>query len=338
MPTLLRYAALSCLLLASSVLADTVEMKNGDRISGTIVLLDGGRLLIKTPYAGTLSLDVKQIVTLDSEREFTVKLEPSNEKRLVHLQPGQPGAVQLAQPGARTQAVAIQDIYRLTPQQQQKLVSDLLWSGSLHLAADYKRKESDSDKYDLSLASQLRHGRWRHGFDARYEHETKDDNKKTDRFNGGYGLDYFLTQRWFWKGKGKYTHDRLEDVRRQVTLGSGPGFQFWDNTLGALSASTLLTHNRYSFANDEREHFNSLTTNWDYRRYFLAKTLELYYQGEVGLPFTPVIDYMLDTEVGIRYKINSWASFSVRTEWEKIKSRQGDLNDRRYLLGVGVSW
>lgn len=338
MRTLLCYAALSCLLLASSVLADTVEMKNGDRISGTIVLLDGGRLLVKTTYAGTLSLDVQQVASLGSTQEFKIKLEASDESQLARLQSEQPGNVQLAQAGASTQTVAISNIYRLVPYQQQKLASDLLWSGSLQLAADFKRKENDSDKYDLSLASQLRHSRWRHGFEARYEHETKDDNKKTDRFTSSYGLDYFLTQRWFWKGKGKYTHDRLEDVRRQVTLGSGPGFQFWDNTLGSLSASTLLTHNRYSFANDEREHFNSLTTNWDYRRYFLAKTLELYYQGEIGLPFTPVIDYMLDNEVGIRYKINSWASFSVRTEWEKIKSRQGDLNDRRYLLGVGVSW
>lgn len=338
MRTLFRYAALSYLLLASSVFADTVEMKNGDRISGTIVLLDGGRLLIKTAYAGTLSLDVKQIAVLDSEQEFSVKLERSATSHITRLHAAQPGSVQLAHAGAAGRAIAIRDIHQLVPHQPQKLASDLLWSGSLHLAADYKRNENNSDKYDLKLANQLRHGRWRHGFDAQYEHETKNDSKKTDRFTGGYGLDYFLTQRWFWKGKGKYTHDRLEDVRTQTTLGSGPGFQFWDNPLGSLSASTLLTHNRYSFANDEREHFNSLASSWDYRRYFLAKTLELYYQGEIGLPFTPVIDYVLDNEAGLRYKLNSWASFNLRTEWEKVKSRQGDLNDRRYLMGVGVSW
>ena len=337
MRTLILYAALSCLALASSVLADTIEMKNGDRISGTIVLLDGGRLLLKTAYAGTLSLDVKQVASLDSSQEFIIKQRHADDGHRVRLQPGAAGSVQLTSTDS-SREVALRSIHQLIPHEPQKLASDLLWSGSLHLAADYKRKENDSDKYDLSLASQLRHGRWRHGFDAQYEHETKDDSKKTDRFTGSYGLDYFLTQRWFWKGKSKYTHDRLEDVRRQTTLGSGPGFQFWDNALGSLSISTLLTHNRYSFANGEREHFNAFSTNWDYRRYFLAKTLELYYRGEVGLPFTPAIDYVLDNEAGLRYKINSWASFSVRTEWEKIKSQQGDLNDRRYLMGIGVSW
>ncbi len=337
MRTLFLYAALSCCGLASSVWADTVTLNNGDRISGTIVLLDGGRLLVKTAYAGTLSLDIKQIASLDSDQQFLVRQQRSDDGRLARLHGSEAGSVSLVYEGGE-QASPIASIHQLTPHEPKKLVSDLLWSGSLHLAADFNRNENDSDKYDLKLASQLRHGRWRHGFDAQYEHETKDESRKTDRYTGSYGLDYFLTERWFWKGKGKYTHDRLEDVRTQSTLGTGPGFQFWDNALGAFSASTLLTHNRYRFANDEREHFNSLVASWDYRRYFLAKTLELYYQGEVGLPFTPAVSYTLDNEAGLRYKINSWASFSLRSEWEKVKSQQGDLNDRRYLMGVGVTW
>lgn len=337
MRTLFLYAALSSCSLASSVLADTISLTNGDRISGTIVLLDGGRLLVKTEYAGTISLDIRQVAGLDSQQQFLVKRQRNEPGQLVRLQAGGAGNIRLTDAtGSRTQALA--GLHQLIPHQPQKLASDLLWSGSLHLAADFKRKENASDKYDLKLDSRLRHGRWRHGLDAQYEHETRDDSKKTDRFTGGYGLDYFMTRRWFWKNKGKYTYDRVEDVRRQTTLGSGPGFQFWDNALGTFSVSTLLTHNHYSFANDERVHFNSLATSWDYQRYYLAKTLELYYLGEIGLPFTPDIDFILDNEAGLRYKINSWASFSLRTEWEKIKSRQGTLNDRRYLMGIGVRW
>ena len=337
MRTLLIYLALSCLPLTSSAWADIIHLKNGDRISGTIVLLDSGQLLLKTPYAGTISLDIKQISTLESEQQFIIKQQRADDGLLAQLHSSEAGKLRLVQEDEERQ-IQVQDIHQLIPYQTQKLTNDLLWTGSLHLAADYKRKESDSDKYDLSLKTQLRHGRWRHGFDADYEHETKDESKKTDRFTGAYELDYFMTQRWFWKGKAKYTHDRMEDVRRQTALGSGPGFQFWDNALGSLSASTLLSQNRYSFSNGEREHFSSLDANWSYRRYFLAKTLELYYQGEVGLPFTPEISYMLEHEAGLRYKLNSWASFTLKTEWEKIRSQQGDMNDRRYLMGVGVSW
>lgn len=331
------HAALSCFLLASSAWADTIHLNNGDRISGSIVLLDGGRLLVKTAYAGTINLDLKQVASMESDQQFIAKRQRADDGQLVRLQGSQSGRIHLVENGQDTE-LKIRNIHQLLPYEEKRLTSDLVWSGALHLAADYKRKEANSDKYDLSFDGQLRHGRWRHGFEAGYEHETKDDSKKTDRLTSSYGLDYFMTQRWFWKSKGKYTHDKLEDVRRQITLGSGPGFQFWDNALGSLSSSTLLAHNRYSFANGERVNFNSAAANWDYRRYFLAKTLELYYQGEAGLPFTPAIQYTLDQEAGLRYKINSWASFTLKSEWEKIKSREGDLNDRRYLMGIGISW
>lgn len=322
--------------MASSSLADTVQLKNGDRISGTIVLLDSGRLLLKTAYAGTLSLDVKQVTSVDTDQQLLARQHPGDDSQPVRLYSDENGQ-QLILAGSE-HSTRLQDLHQLIPVQEKQLLSGLQWKGSLHLSADYKRKENDSDKYELDLDNQLRHGRWRHGVEADYEHETKNDSKKTDRFTGTYGLDYFLTQSWFWKGKAKYTSDKMEDLRRQTTLGTGPGYQFWDTPLGSLSASTLLNHNSYSFANGEREHFNSVTGSWDYRRYFMAKNLEFYYKGEAGLPFTPVVDYVLDHETGLRYKLNSWASLSLRAEWEQVGSDQGSLNDRRYLMGVGVSW
>ncbi len=336
MRSLLFYTALSSLLMASSTLADTVQLKNGDRISGTIVLLDSGRLLLKTGYAGTLSLDVKQVATIDTDQPLLGREHRSGDSQPVQLHSDENGQRLMLAGSERN--IPLQDLHQLMPAQENKLLSDLHWKGALHLSADFKRKENDSDKYELNLDNQLRHGRWRHGIEAGYEHETKDDSKKTDRLTSAYGLDYFLTQSWFWKGKARYTSDRMEDLRRQTTLGTGPGYQFWDNPLGSLSASALLNHNSYSFANGQREHFNSITGSWDYRRYLLANSLELYYKGEAGLPFTPAVDYVLDHQAGLRYKLNSWASLSLRAEWEQVGSDQGNLNDRRYLMGLGVSW
>jgi len=48
---------LAASLCASPVLADTVWMKNGDRLSGKIKVFDGGKLLLETPYGGSIALD-----------------------------------------------------------------------------------------------------------------------------------------------------------------------------------------------------------------------------------------------------------------------------------------
>ena len=78
--------------------------------------------------------------------------------------------------------------------------------------------------------------------------------------------------------------------------------------------------------------------SWNYNRYLAGKAFELYSKGEFGSPFIGDIDYILDGEAGLRYKLNSWAALTLKAELEKVSSQYGDLNDRRYMLGVGVGW
>ncbi|WP_134596189.1 DUF481 domain-containing protein, partial [Pseudomonas aeruginosa] len=118
----------------------------------------------------------------------------------------------------------------------------------------------------------------------------------------------------------------------------GPGYQFWDNELGAFSIATLVNRNDYEFADGEKEHFYSSSFKWDYNRYLLAKQFELFTNGEVSKPLQSGLDYELQTEAGIRYKLTSWASLSMKAEWDKFSGNDGNVNQRRYTFGLGVGW
>ena len=66
---LLRTLLCSLILgLAAPVSADTVWLNNGDRLSGEIILLDGGKLALKTKYAGQVLIAWKDIDTLRSDK------------------------------------------------------------------------------------------------------------------------------------------------------------------------------------------------------------------------------------------------------------------------------
>ena len=56
--------------VTTPLLADTVWLKNGGKLTGSIELFDSGstKLLLKTDYAGTITLDAGKIATLESER------------------------------------------------------------------------------------------------------------------------------------------------------------------------------------------------------------------------------------------------------------------------------
>jgi hypothetical protein len=330
--------SLLCLALsvaATSALADTVWLKNGDRLTGQIKFYDGGKLLLATDYGGAIALDWNKIATLESDQELLIKENAITGERTKSLQSAEPGKVTLANGGApkTVELASIQQILKPKP-----LVEDLVWKGNVDASLDYKRAERDTDDYDISLKTQARHGLWRHNAQADYNREYQDDVVTTDNWSAEYALDRFLTEKWFWQGRLEYKRDRIEEVRRQRTLGTGPGYQFWDNELGAFSVAGLINRSDYEFDTGERENFYAVSMKWDYNRYLIGKSVELFSDGEVGKPLNNVADYTLDAAVGLRYKLTDWASLNMKAEKDLVSGSEGELDETRYSLGFGVGW
>jgi hypothetical protein len=219
------------------------------------------------------------------------------------------------------------------------VVEDLVWKGNVDMALDYRRAEKDTDDYDVGFKTSARHGRWRHTAEGEYNREFQDDVVTTDNWRAEYSLDRFLTEKWFWQGRLNYKRDKVEELSRQRTIGTGPGYQFWDNELGAFSLGSLLNNTDYEYSNGRKENFYSLAMKWDYNRYLVGKKVEFFTNGEVGKPLSGVADYALDAEVGLRYKVTDWASLNLKAERDIISgSDEADLSKTRYTAGFGVAW
>lgn len=327
-----------CLAVASistPLLADTVWLKNGDRLTGTVKLFDGGKLLIETPYGGSVPVDWKQVQTLQTDQKMLVKTSATSGEVSNSIQKAEDGKVVLDTGGApkTVDLASISQIIKPKP-----LVTDLVWKGNLDAALDFTRAATDTDNYDLALKTTARNGDWRHNAQASYNREVDDSIVSTNNWNAQYSLDKFLDEHWYWQGRVNYTRDSIEDLRRQRTVGTGPGYQFWDNELGAFSLGTLLNRGDYEYAGGQKDHFYSASLKWDYNRFLVGKTFEFFTNGEVGRPLNGVADYNLDAALGLRYKVTDWASFNLKYEKSQVSGAEGDLNETRYTAGVGVSW
>ena len=60
---------------AGSVMADQVTLKNGDRLTGTIVKSDGKTLLIKTEFAGEVSVPGDAMSAMVSSQPLPLALK-----------------------------------------------------------------------------------------------------------------------------------------------------------------------------------------------------------------------------------------------------------------------
>ena len=240
--------SLLCLAVFSAstpLLADTVWLKNGDKLSGKITLFDGGKLLVQTQYAGAVTIDWKQVKTLESDQELLVKQDAYNGEKAKSLSAAEDGKVTLANGEApkTVELASIQQILKPKP-----VVEDLVWKGNVDLALDYQRAEKDTDDYDVGFKTTARHGRWRHIAEGEYNREVQDDVTTTDNWRAEYSLDRFLTDQWFWQGRLNYKRDHIEELARQRVVGTGPGYQFWDDELGAFSLGSLLNRTDYELS------------------------------------------------------------------------------------------
>ena len=330
---------LLCLAVCSAstpLLADTVWMKNGDKLTGTITVFDGGKLLIQTKYAGAVTIDWKEVKTLDSDQHLLVKQDAYTGEMSKSLTAADDGKVTLANGEApkTVELASIQQILKPKP-----VVEDLVWKGNVDLALDYQRAEKDTADYDLGFKTTARHGRWRHIADGAYNRDVQDDVTTPDNWRAEYSLDRFLTDQWFWQGRLNYKRDHIEELARQRVVGTGPGYQFWDDELGAFSLGSLLNRTDYEYKDGSKDNFYSVAMKWDSNRYLIGKKVEFFTNGEVGKPLSNVANYALDAEMGLRYKVTEWASLNLKAERDIISgTNDADLNKTRYTAGFGVAW
>ena len=68
-------AAVIVLFSSQWLFASQIVMQNGDKLSGTIEKSDEKTLVIKTDYAGEVSVDLKAIQSIDSDKPLHVSLQ-----------------------------------------------------------------------------------------------------------------------------------------------------------------------------------------------------------------------------------------------------------------------
>ena len=72
----MKFGAVLLLLLAVSAFADQIVLKNGDRLTGSVEKSDGKAVVIKTDYAGelTVKFEAIQSITSTPSGDLTVSL------------------------------------------------------------------------------------------------------------------------------------------------------------------------------------------------------------------------------------------------------------------------
>jgi putative salt-induced outer membrane protein len=231
---LLRSAILSLALFLCTcgAMADQVTLKNGDRLSGTIVKFDDAKLVMKSEFAGDVTLPWDAVVAISSSAPLHVALK--NGQTIEGVVTTKDEKIEVATSGGPVEAPKPEIVAVRNNAEQEVYLRELhprlidLWAGVFDAGLSLTRGNSDST--DFALAGKA----------ARTTKRTKLSLYATEVYNrstilgitattasairGGVRLDYNLNPRWFVFGLADFEHDRFQALDLRSVLGGGAGY------------------------------------------------------------------------------------------------------------------
>jgi putative salt-induced outer membrane protein YdiY len=244
------------MLTATSALhADTVVLKNGDRLTGTAVKLDGGKLTFKTAYADAIAISWDQVTSLTTTLPLVLPT-PKGKLNVTAVERSDAGLVVTTASGPVTLAPAEVTVLR-SPTEQSAYEASLhpswghAWAGAANLSLALAHGNSNTATFGagLTAARTTRTDKTALYVNTLYsENANSIPSTSANATNGGLRYDHNLNPRSFAFGTGDFSTNALQDLDLRSIIGGGFGWhasktpkQTFD-ILGGL----VWTHENYS--------------------------------------------------------------------------------------------
>lgn len=335
----LLFTVLALTLATDARAADVVELKNGDRITGTIVKMSDDKLVLTTAYAKEIVIDWAEVAGLQSDTPHIVRLKPDDfvTARFTRKADG----VYLESDDLRSpKPIALDQIATVD------IAPGAHWSGTVagalagakgnttNLAAGGAAeliRDSDQDRFRVS------------GSFTYAEQRDEDTNQKelTAQYaRAGTYYDYFLDQHWSVGGYASLEHDHLQDLSLRTVIGGGPGYYFFRTKTHLLRTYLGLAYVNENYrAPTEDQSYVSLALGDEFRWAF-SDTLSVYQLLDVYPNLEDTSDVVWHAAVGLRQKIalGLFIDIGLQDDYDTKPAEGKQPNDFRYALQLGYGF
>jgi len=328
------------ILLATSASADEIYLKNGDRLTGTIVKLTDGKLVLKSDAAGEVTVAQADIQGFSSSTPVEVHLKDGTVLNQ-NVQVAEQGQFAIETGSTlRAQTFQLTDLVSINPPEKPKPK----WTGSISagFAATSGNTSTEAANASVSVARRSEKDRTTASADyARGKQEdpdTGEENKTEDWWRAKAQYDYFFTKKFFGFVNGQYEKDAIAKLDRRVVVGGGGGYQWIESEKTNFSTAGGLA-SRYEKYDGEGSGNSELALqagyNFDTQLHKNVKFLH-------DLMYFPALDkfsdYYLTTTAELRASFTKtmFANFKVIFNYDATPATGQSSTDVKYIFGVGM--
>ncbi|HKS76074.1 MAG TPA: DUF481 domain-containing protein [Terriglobales bacterium] len=261
-------AVLSLCALCSTASADQIVLKNGDRISGTIVKSDAKTLLIKTEFAGDVTVQWPAIEQITSSQPLHVSL--SNGQTVVGPVSTTDGNLAVATPSQGTVSQPKADVSNLRSDAEwttyQKSLHPSLtqgWDGGANVGFALTRGNSQTKNLALAFNADRKTMNDEITMYANSVYATNDapgavPTTTANTVQGGIRYAHDLTPRLFAFVNADFQTDDLQDLNLRSIFGGGLGYHAIKSDTTTLDFLGGLNYTRENYVQFDRN-FAALT-------------------------------------------------------------------------------
>ena len=319
----------------SLALADTLIMKNGDRITGRLDSISAGKAVFETQYAGRILVGLEQVSSMVTDDAYTVRL---NDQSLS-------GAFFSASEGQAlstrdgNERLALSDIRSASQSRTQFTPFSLDWGVRLDLALSLADGNSSTEASNVLLEADFQDELNAHLLTVLLAREEGEGLLTKDQLDVDYGYRRFISQRWYGAANAEYFQDTLKDIDLRITLGAGMGIQVIDNSLENLATDLSLSAVQEDIGGDSSTK-PALRWGLDYQRFLFAKTVEVFHRQSILQLLSDENGQVFSSSTGIRYAFSERidTNFRIDLAYESDPPPGNEKTDTTYSLGVGLKF
>jgi hypothetical protein len=235
--------------------ADTVVLKNGDRLTGTAVKLDGGKLTFKTAYADAITISWDQVTSLTTSQPLVLPT-PKGNLTITGVERSDAGLVVTTPSGPSTLDPAVVTVLR-SPADQKAFEASLHpswahgWAGAANVSLALARGNSDTTTFGAGFTAARTTRTDKTSLYTNTLYSTNANATPSTSANatgGGLRYDHNLNPRVFTFVTGDFYSDALQNLDLRSIVGGGFGWHVSKNAKQTFDVlgGVVWTHENYS--------------------------------------------------------------------------------------------
>lgn len=318
-------------------LADEVRLKNGDKLTGQVIRMEADKLILKTTYAGEITITWQEVVAVmtDTSVKVVLKDETALEGTTKAIEDGK---MKLDTGKLETPAsFSMADVKAINPVP----VKTVKITARANASVTSERGNTKSENYyfDGEFVARTKKNRYKIGGELTKE---KTDDITTSKNWLAYGnYSHFLSKKWYLYADTLSEHDEFKDLNLRSTLGAGGGYQIYETPMLNLSiaAGLAMVDENFDLAEDNNYSAGQWSVNYD--QYFFDKFVQLFHTNTGFVSLEDSKDWFLKTRTGLRFPLYKGitATFQYNYDWNNQPSVGAETEeDTKFIFLLGYEF